>query len=319
MTSATTPVEITVWFQVWMAYSPYGERYTATVDVDGRGYRAEMMRIYGKIDSSEVQGVDALFIACDATLPFAVADLGDPDVWAAASRAAALEFELIREPIRRLARRIVEYLRLERPDIDVGLSADRGSHQPLGREHQVEVRVANAATHGLTDPRLAIDPVWSWGQTEETFDASTLPLLEQTDFERAVAAAVRDPEYSRIQLRDARDHRRDGDLRIAVVLAVTACETRFKEVATARFQIGWNELLRQRAKPTFGQAREREQLVFGSRYGAENLAADNAMKKAMRLRNDLIHNALTTAEPTAADAAAAVAAADAYIAWLDAC
>lgn len=80
MPSATTPVEITVWFQVWMAYSPYGERYTATVDVDGRRYRAEMMRIYGKIDSSEVQGVDALFIASDATLPVAVADLGDPDV-----------------------------------------------------------------------------------------------------------------------------------------------------------------------------------------------------------------------------------------------
>lgn len=317
MTSATTPVEITVWFQVWMAYSPYGERYTATVDVDGRRYRAEMMRIYGKIDSSEVQGVDALFIVSDATLPVAVADLGDPDVWAAASRAAALEFEEIREPIRQLARRIVEYLRLERPDIDVGLSADRGSHQPLGREHQVGVRVADAATHGLTD-RDWFDPVWSWEQTEEAFDASALPLLEHTDFERAVAAAVRDPDYSRIQLRDARDHRRDGDLRIAVVLAVTACETRFKEVAAANFRIGWSALLLQRARPTFGQAREREQLVFGSRYGAENPAADDAMKKAIGLRNDLIHNALTVAEPTAADADAAVAAADAYIAWLDA-
>lgn len=229
-----------------------------------------------------------------------------------------MEFEAIREPIRQLAPRIVEYLRLERQDIDVGLSADRGSDRPLGREHQVEVRVADAATHGLTDARLAFDPVWSWEQSDETFDASALPLLEHTDFERAVAAAVRDPEYSRIQLRDARDHRRDGDLRIAVVLAVTACETRFKEVATARFHIGWSALLRQRAKPTFGQAREREQLVFGSRYGAENPTADDAMKKAIGLRNNLIHNALTTAEPTAADADAVVAAADTYIAWLDA-
>ena len=317
MTSGT-PVEISVWFQVWLAYSPYGEEYKATVDVNGRRYRAEMMRIYGKIDSADVQGVDALFIKSDAILPFAVVDLGDPVIRAAASRAAAAEFDAVREAIRRLARRVVEHLRLERPDIDLGLSADRGPQQPLGREHSVEVRVADAVTHVLTDPWLAFEPIWRWEETDEPFDASTLPLLKHTDFERAVAAAVRDPEYSRLLLCDARDHHRDGDMRVAVVLAVTACETRFKEVATARFQDGWNALLRQRPRPTFGYARAREQLVFGVRYAAQNPAAHDAMENATRLRNDLIHNVLTTPEPTAADADAALAAADAYVAWLDA-
>lgn len=318
MNSGTTPVEITVGFQVWMAYSPYGETYEATINIDGRKYRAEMMRIYGKIGSSEVQGVDGLFITCDASLSVAVADLGDPEVRAAASLAAAAEFDAVREPIRRLARRIVEYLRLERPDIDLGLSADRGPHQPLRREHSVEVRLADAATDGLADPWLAFEPLWSWEAAEEPFDASTLPLLEHTDFDRAVAAAVRDPEYSRLLLRDARDHRRDGDTRVAVVLAVTACETRFKEVATARFQTGWIELLQQRRKPTFGYARAHEQLVFGERYAPPDPAARKAMEGATTLRNDLIHNALTTPEPTTDQADAALAAVDAYFAWLDA-
>jgi hypothetical protein len=244
--SGTTPVEIVAWFQVWLAYSPYGQRFAASVDVDGRTYRVEMMRIYGKLGSSEVQGVDALYITTDAILPVPVEQLADPEVLATAGRAAAAAFDEVREPIRRLARRTVEHLRLERPDMDLGLSAHRGPEQPLGREHQVDVRVGQAAHNRLPNPRLAIESLWHHEEPEDPVDVSTLPLLRPADVQRAVAAAVRDPDYSRLVLRDAHDHLREGNLRIAV-----------------------------------------------------------------------IHNGLTTPDPTVADADAALAAADAYVAWLD--
>jgi hypothetical protein len=56
---------------------------------------------------------------------------------------------------------------------------------------------------------------------------------------------------------------------------------------------------------------------LGARYAAHNEAGHDAMEKGASLRNALIHNALTTPDPTPADADAALAAADAYIAWLD--
>lgn len=311
MNGQETPAEITAWFHVWGAYSRYGESFNAAVEFQGREFRATMDRIYGKLGSSDVQLADSLRISTDTTLPFPVAEIVDAPGRSAAAQAGKEAYELVRDAIRTLAFRIVEYLRMERPDLQLGRSADRGSHQPLGREHQVDVQVTDTS-----EPELLF-PLWTWTADEAEPDFDGLPLLKQENFSRAVRDAIAAPSRSRILRQDAHEHRRSGDFWSAIVFAVTACETRFREVATTRFAQGWQALLEQRKRPTFGAARLREATVFGTTYAAYDPSGDAAMKAATDVRNDLIHNVLTTPAPTEADADAVFAAVVRYWAWLD--
>ena len=73
----------------------------------------------------------------------------------------------------------------------------------------------------------------------------------------------------------------------------------------------------QNPRPTFGAARYAEATAFGVTYEAFDARRNREMRDAMMLRNNLIHNALTTPDPTPAEAEAAMAAADDYFAWLD--
>jgi hypothetical protein len=318
MPQASTAVAFQFSFHIWMPLGTIEEVYDATVTLEGRTYRIALERMYGKLDSAEVHGLDWLSVHTELPVAFDVADLARQAGHDSARALVSAEVETLRLPIRGLVTRTIEFLRLERPDLDLGLTADRAPHQTFARENSILAWAPSAGPTRREPGRSGAFPLFEWTAGETTPDVDSLPRLQPADLHQAAAnAAAKNPDYSRLQRRDAEDHRRAGDLRICVILAVCACETRYREVATSKFSPGWTALLSHNSKPTFGAARNAEMTVFGSSYNAHDAIADQDMKDATTLRNDLIHNALTIPEPTEAEADAALSAADHYLAWLD--
>ena len=332
MAAGWTDAEISASFQLWSPLSKMSSLGPHECNFRGRRWKVSMMKIYGKLDVSDIVVLDDLTVSTVVQLPFALVDLREAHVWASAHQSAGTEARALEPAANALARAVVEHLRLENDAFDFGLSADREDHQdfsPLG----TQVWLAAARERRRDDPipdgmdadsllRFAITPLWSSRELDDDHDAykkrlEKAPKVTAEMFERSVTASAHGaPPRSNILRRDALDHRRDGDYTIATILAITACETRLKEVALARYPAGWQQLLQVMPKPTFGQARQRERLVFATAFKNYDAAGDEEMRWATTLRNNLIHNALTTASPTPATADRVLAVADAYLSWL---